>query len=82
MDISYANTHETSLIHLGEPRGFVADAKCNRDSYKTELDVWFSFYFVLLEDEQKVGVGYLMNLYLTLFQPLFDLFFSLFLYQI
>ena len=45
---------------LGVTKGFkglVAYAKCNRDSYESELVVYFSFSFILLEDEQKIGVG-------------------------
>lgn len=45
---------------LGVTKGFkglVAYAKCNRDSYESELVVYFSFPFILLEDEQKIGVG-------------------------
>ena len=45
---------------LGGTKGFkglVAYAKCNRDSYESELVVYFSFSFILLEDEQKIGVG-------------------------
>jgi len=38
-------------------KGLVAYAKCNRDSYESELVVYFSFSFILLEDEQKIGVG-------------------------
>ena len=39
MGISSANPYETSIVHLGN-RGFeglVAYAKCNRDSYDSEL---------------------------------------------
>ena len=42
MGISSASSHETTLVHLGEPRGLkglVAHAKCNRDSYESELVV-------------------------------------------
>ena len=38
-------------------KGLVAYAKCNRNFYESELVVDFSFSFILLEDEQKIGVG-------------------------
>ena len=38
-------------------KGLVAYAKCNRDNYDSELGSWVSFYFVLLGDEQRIGVG-------------------------
>ena len=38
-------------------KGLVAYAKCNCDSYESELVAYFSFSFILLEDEQKIGVG-------------------------
>jgi len=47
-------------------KGLVAYAKCYRNSYECELGLQFSFLFlVLLEDEQKVGVG-------VFIRPLFD----------
>ena len=46
MGISSANPHETLLVHLGVTKGFkglVAYAKCNRDSYESELAVQLVF---------------------------------------
>jgi len=63
--ISSANPHETSLVHLGETKyfkGLVAYAKCNRDSYESELGIVWLLFLVLLEDEQKVGVGVFLRL--------------------
>ena len=63
---------------LGETKGFkglVAYAKCNRDSNESELVAYFSFSFILLEDEQKVGVGVfdapIIDLILPLIWPTF-----------
>ena len=59
MGISSTNPHDTSLVHLGKPsglKGLVAYAKCNRDSYDSELDLKILF-FALLEDKQSLSVG-------------------------
>ena len=43
------NPHETSLVHLGHQKWFkrlVAYAKCNRDSYESELGFYFYFSFL------------------------------------
>ena len=67
MGISSANPHETLLVHLGvtkEFKGLVAYAKCNRDSYKSELGIYFPYFLfvffdsliVLLENEQNLSV--------------------------
>ena len=58
MGISSANPHETSLVHLDTKgfKGLVACAKCNRDSYDSELDLRILF-FALLEDEQSLSMG-------------------------
>jgi len=55
--VSYTNPHDTSLVHRVTRgfKGLIACAKRNRDSYDNELG--FRFFFVLLEDEQKFGVG-------------------------
>jgi len=42
-------------------KGLVAYAKCNRDSYYSELSFRVLF-FVLLEDEQKLGVGVFVSM--------------------
>jgi len=59
---------------LGGTKGFkglITYAKCNRDSYESELGLWSSFLFlVLLKDEQKVGMGVFVR-------PLFDSFLAL-----
>ena len=41
-------------------KGLAAYAKCNRDSYDSELDLKILF-FALLEDEQSLSVGYLFG---------------------
>ena len=51
-------------------KGLIVYAKCNRDFYESELFLQFS-YFVLLEDEQKLGVGYLINLYFDPILPFY-----------
>ena len=38
-------------------KGLVACAKCNRDSYDSELEFIMCFVFALLEDEQSLSVG-------------------------
>jgi len=56
---------------LGETKwfkGVPAYAKCNRDSYESELGLYFSLLFlVLLQDEQEVGVGVFIR---PLFHPI------------
>ena len=42
-------------------KGLIACAKCNRDSYESELDFRVLF-FVLLEDKQKLGVGVFVSM--------------------
>jgi len=45
---------------LGGTKGFkglAACAKCNRDSYDSELGSYGGFSFVLLEDKKNIGVG-------------------------
>jgi len=55
--ISSVNPHEASLGHVVTQglKGLVVYARCNYDSYKSELG--FSSFFSLLEFEQKLGVG-------------------------
>ena len=68
MGISSANPHETFTRPLGGTKwfkGLVAYAKCNHDSYGSELDLKILFFgftrgrakFKLLEDEQSLSVG-------------------------
>ena len=50
-------SHSSTWVTKGF-KGFVAYAKCNRDSYESESGLSsFVFVFVLLEDEKKIGVG-------------------------
>ena len=63
VSISFANPHETSLVHMGIQgfKGLVADTKCNRDFYDSGLGFRVLF-FVLLDDEQKLGVGVFVSI--------------------
>ena len=54
-------------------KGPVAYVKCNRDFYESELGSYDSFSFVLLEDEQKIGVGYLLGTNLSYLRCLYRL---------
>jgi len=49
----------------------------NHDSYDSELG-FRSFVFILLEDEQEPGVGYLLDTYIASFKALIYLFFGSF----
>ena len=48
--------HSSTWITKGF-KGLDAYAKCNHDSYESELGSQARFYWVLLKDEQKQGVG-------------------------
>ena len=41
-------------------KGLIACAKCNRDFYDSEFG--FRVFFVLLEEEQRLGVGVFISL--------------------
>ena len=48
--------HSSTWVTKGF-KGLVACAKCNRDSYDSELEFIICFVFALLEDEQSLSVG-------------------------
>ena len=60
MGISSADPHETSLVHLGEPRdlkGLLHMLNATAIPGKVSLVLRLEFFFILLEDEQKAGCG-------------------------
>ena len=62
MGISSANPHETSLIHLGDPSGLKSLLHTlNATVIPTGLGFRVLF-FVLLENEQKLGVGVFVSM--------------------
>jgi len=68
--ISSANSYETSLVHLREPRGLKGSLHIlNPTAIPAKMSqvLRLDFFFILLEDEQKAGCGGLMNSYFTSF---------------
>jgi len=75
---SSANSHETTLVHLGYPCGLKGLLHMlNATVIPTKVSYNFYFYFsrivicILLEDEQNLGVGVLLNLKLCYFYLIF-----------